>query len=131
VLRIHLSSNVSGAGFKALSKLLQLREFLFGENMEKWELEQKCVMWSVKLIPQLSLVGRRYDVSNFDSNAQLFKYHNAVTRLRRPIELGLEELVLNGTVRLSLNVRLCKVRAVHWYMPDGGDVLGKFLISFW
>lgn len=67
VLEICLNTNVSGAGFKALSKVIHLQELLFGKHMKNWELEQKCVVWSVKFMPRLHVVGRRYDVSDFDS----------------------------------------------------------------
>lgn len=127
MLHISLSADVSKVGFKALSALKHLRHLVFGERMENWELEQKCVMLCTENLPRLHVAGRRFDFSWISGNAQkLFSYHNQVMTLYG--SFGLKEVVLSGRVRPIWRCSLPEVRSMHWHEPSG-DVL-SFLLRF-
>jgi hypothetical protein len=107
VLQVGLMLEVSKAGFKALSKLPHLQQFIFGERMPErdWKHELRFLVFCTKYLPQLRVAGRSCEVMSVQDHPEFqgFEcaqvYHNELVRqLKRPTTLSLQILHLSNGV---------------------------------
>jgi hypothetical protein len=103
VLQVGLKSDVSSAGFKALSKLPHLQQFLFGDNLDwrNWRRELRFLRLCTEYLPQLRVAGRSFDVMDADAawytcgTDRARGYHNELLQhLQQPTALS-TQLFLN------------------------------------
>jgi hypothetical protein len=68
VLQVGLKSDVSRAGFVALSKLPHLQQFIFGDSLDwqNWRREFRYLRFCTEYLPQLRVAGRSFDVMDAD-----------------------------------------------------------------
>lgn len=124
-----IQSSVTSVGFKALLQLCHLREFLFGDMM--WEvnegrrMERKYVRMCARYLPQLRIVGRDFNVMGMTMYENMEKHRNCYHHqvVKKPCELGLEQLALSGKKRPHENCVLPNLKALHLFVPTG-DILG-------
>jgi hypothetical protein len=94
-------SYVSSTGFKALSKLQHLEQFIFGRDSEYscgWTEESMHIVHCAKYLPQLKVIGRRLEFIGCDDYIDFPEgYHNDMLQhLQEPAVLGLQQLNLAG-----------------------------------
>lgn len=136
MLQVCLSSQVSSAGFEALSKLRLLRQFLFGETINdkwNWEIEKNFLVLCWQILPQLKAAGRRFDVLGMEDQWTFFRstqsfgpcrnhYHNHLVQQPQLTELGLEDLYLSWEVQPHEHLKLPELKSLSLIGP-AGDVL--------
>jgi hypothetical protein len=94
-------SYVSSTGFKALSELQHLEQFIFGESENScgWTEESKHIVLCSKYLPQLKVIGRRLEFLGFDDcmfDIPEGYHNNMLQHLQQPAVLGLQLLNLAG-----------------------------------
>jgi hypothetical protein len=102
VLQVGLSLDVSSAGFKALSKLPHLEQFIFGDYMKEcdWNHEFRFFNLCTKYLPHLRVAVHSFDVMGMDDllldgYKRARGYHNELMQqLKRPATLSLQLLDL-------------------------------------
>lgn len=131
VLEVELSLDVSSVGFEALSKLRHLRQFLFGESLYglEWEHEKKLLLLSSRILPQLRVAGRCFDILlDIDVlyGADVFEhstgYHDEMVQEKIAV-LSLENLVLGRDVHPYENLQMPELKSLSLWFPNNEDVL--------
>jgi hypothetical protein len=126
--------NVSERGFRALSRLKELRVLLFADfdrmgRNPNTELTQ--VLLCMQLMPRLQLVGREFELYECVNvmGRHLFGYHDCLEQLQHPMRLDLQELVLSGDTVYFLpeTCHLPDVRRLHLYMLLAEDDFSPLL----
>lgn len=108
---------MSSVGFQALSKLRQLRQFLFGEHIYSLELEEKFFLLCSQFLPQLKVSCRRFDKLDSVDNG----FYNK--SLQQPITLSLNNIAVSEDVQLHENLQLPELQSISLRKPMK-DVLG-------
>jgi hypothetical protein len=131
VLEVALAPEVSSAGFKALSKLSHLQQFLFGDFKESWEFQQKCLLLCAQFLPKLRIAGFNFaDAYSLDMLNSMVDgevgdfYHDQV--VQHPFKIGLEELMVSGNVQIHESCQLPNLRALYTSQLTDGNIAGLF-----
>lgn len=124
-----LLAEVSSVGFKALSNLPFLRTFSFNDESKSWETRQlKHLLMCIQFLPRLAIAGKMNLIKKFKFLCFRYSdyyggYHDKVVHL--PVQLSLEEVILERKVHPHPNCQLPNLRRVHWTSPCG-DVVRFF-----
>jgi len=127
VLQVGLTPEVSSTGFAALSKLQHLEQFIFGECMDKcfWTQESKYLALCAQFLPQLKVVGYRYDLfdaGNLEINGfpQIKGYNNSMVeqQLQQKTVLSLKQLNLSDDVQPSENFTFSELEKLLLWIPS-------------
>jgi hypothetical protein len=116
-LNISLDYRVSNDGFKALSKLPNLKKFTF--HHAKGVVFSRCILLSTQFLPQLRVVG--VDISSWVRPGVFTgtnRIHNSLVEHHQPVHLGLEEVLLNRRVQLHPTCRLPHLKSMHLIHPS-------------
>jgi hypothetical protein len=125
---------VTKVGFRALATLPSLRKFTFRGALGDWSLaQQRCMLWCSQFLPRLQIAGvecsieLQYDVTRHILLENRY-FHNQ--HLLQPVQLGLQEVYLNGQVDPHPNCLLPQLKGVHWYRPTCAGDVGDFCSQF-
>jgi hypothetical protein len=131
VLEVALTSKVTSSGFKALTNLHHLEQFIFGEFMPEKDrrvLECEFLELCPRFLPQLKVAGRRFDFLEMDAIYNNgFKcnqgYHNSMLQnFHQTAVLGLILLNLRQDYLPNENIQFPDLKELILWNPSSGAI---------
>jgi hypothetical protein len=134
---VALAPEVSSVGFKALSQLDHLQQFLFGGFKEGWELQKKCLLLCAQFLPKLRIFGFNFSKArhrafsleialNIMMEGEVGEfYHDKI--IQQPFKIGLECLVVSGDVKIHESCEMPNLRALHvCHLSPAANIFNRF-----
>jgi hypothetical protein len=118
--------DVSSTGFKALSKLPLLQQFIFAEYMKEsdWEHQVRFFNLCTDYLPHLRMAGHSFDVMGIhdlylDGYERARGYHNElVQQMKRPATLSLQLLNLADDVLPAKRIKFSHLEELVLWSPS-------------
>jgi len=108
---------VTSIGFQALSTLLHLKQFLFGNCFEgrSWEHLQKCILLCAQYLPHLKVAGRQFDILYGYSRG--CNYHKELLHQQQLPKQSLADLIIGSDVEPFKNLQFPVLESLSLWLP--------------